>query len=158
MFSSIILNTFNNEGLLEKYNSEGKIYPKEMVLNKENASYHTGTFLELDMEIKDKNIDVKLYDKRDSFKFEIVNFPHMDSNMPRTMAYGVFSSQIIRYARVCMVKDDFLYRMKSLVKKLLSKGYMIERQKRTAWRCINRHKWILNKCTSSEINDVFIVR
>ena len=30
-----------------------------------------------------------LYDKRDTFSFSIVNFPHMDSNIPSKPAYGV---------------------------------------------------------------------
>ena len=149
------LNTFNNEGLLGKFNSEGKIYPGEMILNKENEGNQKGTFLELDMEIKGKEVEVKLYDKREAFGFEIVNFPHMDSNIPRSMAYGVFSSQMIRFARVCLLKDDFLYRLKSLVSKLMRKGYLVERLKKTAWRCTERHRWILEKCTHAEIKQIF---
>ena len=125
------LNTFNNDGLLEKFNAEGKIYPIEMVLNKENVGNKKGNFLELDMEIKGKQVEVKLFDKREAFGFEIVNYPHMDSNMPRSMAYGVFSSQMIRFARVCQLKDDFLFRMRSLICKLLRKGYLINRLKTT---------------------------
>ena len=32
-------------------------------------------------------------DKRDDFSFQIVNFPHMDSNIPANPAYGVYISQ-----------------------------------------------------------------
>ena len=107
------------------------------------------------MEIKGKEVKVKLYDKREAFGFDIVNFPHMDSNIPRSMAYGVFSSQMIRFARVCLLKDDFLYRLKSLVSKLMRKGYLVERLKKTAWRCTERHRWILEKCTHAEIKQIF---
>ena len=149
------LNTFNNDGLLGKFNAEGRIYPNEMVLNKENVGDKKGSFLELDMEIKGKQVEVKLFDKREAFGFEIVNYPHMDSNMPRSMAYGVFSSQMIRFARVCMLKDDFLFRMRSLVCKLLRKGYLIDRLKTTAWRCIDRHRWILERCTHKDLKGIF---
>ena len=150
------LNTFNNDGILDFYNKEGKIYPEEMVLNKENESNLKGTFLELEMQIQGKSIEVKLYDKREAFNFEIVNYPHMDSNIPRKTAYGVFISQMIRFARICMLKDDFLYRMKLLVSKLLLKGYDVDTLKKNARRCMERHKWIMKKCTHNDINQVFI--
>jgi hypothetical protein len=41
----------------------------------------------------------KIYDKRDDFNFKIINFPNMCSNIPASSAYGVYISQLIRYAR-----------------------------------------------------------
>ena len=41
---------------------------------------------------------IKLYDKRDDFNFNIVNFPFLSSN-PQSPAYGVYVSQLIRYGR-----------------------------------------------------------
>ena len=40
-----------------------------------------------------------MYDKRDDFDFEIVNFPILDGDVPRSTSYGVYSSQLIRFAR-----------------------------------------------------------
>jgi hypothetical protein len=40
----------------------------------------------------------KIYDKRD-FNFKIINFPNMCSNIPASPAYGIYISQLIRYAR-----------------------------------------------------------
>ena len=37
----------------------------------------------------------KLYDKRDEFQFNIVNYPHMDSNIPMGPGYGVCVSRLI---------------------------------------------------------------
>ena len=46
-----------------------------------------------------------LYDKRDDFNFHIINFPFLSSNIPSSPAYGVFISQLIRYARAleCLI-------------------------------------------------------
>ena len=55
------------------------------------------------------NITIKLDDKRDAFGFHIVNFPFMSSNIPSAPAYGVYASQLIRYARCCSNYSDFLY-------------------------------------------------
>jgi hypothetical protein len=37
--------------------------------------------------------------KRDDFNFKIINFPNMRSNISASPAYGVYISQLIRYAR-----------------------------------------------------------
>jgi hypothetical protein len=39
-------------------------------------------------------LSTKIYDKRDDFNFEIINFPNMCSNIPASPAYGVYISQI----------------------------------------------------------------
>ena len=75
----------------------------------------------------------QLYDKRDDFNCSIVNFPFIDSNIPKSPAYGVFISQLIRYARVCSRYNDFLYRGSILTSKLLKQGYSVEKLK-TAFR------------------------
>ena len=58
-------------------------------------------YLDLHLEIDSRGkLTTKLYDKRDSFNFPIVNFPFMSSNIPSAPAYGVYISQLIRYSRV----------------------------------------------------------
>ena len=48
--------------------------------------------------ISEKRYVTTIYDKRDTFNFNIVNFPFMDSNRP---AYGVYISQLLRVGRIC---------------------------------------------------------
>ena len=64
-------------------------------------------------------------DKRDDFYYPIVNFPYLSSNIPDSSAYGVFASQLIRYARACSKYDDFLFRRSIQVSKLLKHGYYL---------------------------------
>ena len=45
----------------------------------------------------------KIYNKRDDFDFDIVNFPFLDGDVPRSASYGVYISQLIRFARVVML-------------------------------------------------------
>ena len=45
--------------------------------------------------------------KSNDFDFEIVNFPFLDEDVPRSPSYGVYISQRIRFARVCSNIDDF---------------------------------------------------
>ena len=41
---------------------------------------------------------ISIYDKREDFAFRIVNFPHMDSNIPANPAYGVYTPISIKVA------------------------------------------------------------
>ena len=39
---------------------------------------------------------ISIYDKRDGFTFWIVNFPHMDSNIPANSAYSVYIIRVFK--------------------------------------------------------------
>ena len=45
-------------------------------------------------------VSSKINDTRADFSFEIVNFPFFDGDVPRSPSYGVYISQLIRFARV----------------------------------------------------------
>ena len=49
----------------------------------------------------------KIYDKRDAFDYDIVKFSFLDGDVPHRPSYGVYISQLIRFARVCTHVDDF---------------------------------------------------
>ena len=49
----------------------------------------------------------KIYDKHDDFDFEIVDFPFLDGDVPRSTSYGVYISQLIRFARASSYVTDF---------------------------------------------------
>ena len=48
----------------------------------------------------------KIYDKRDEFDFDIVNFPFLDGDVSRLTSYDVYISQPTRFARVSSHIDD----------------------------------------------------
>ena len=64
-------------------------------------------FLDLNLSITNVITSSKIYDQLDDFNFEIVNFPFLDGDVPRAPSYGVYISQLIRFARVCSNVDDF---------------------------------------------------
>ena len=51
-----------------------QIYPSAFQLNKANTSDTEATFLDLQLSISNDIVSTKIYDKRDEFDFEIVNF------------------------------------------------------------------------------------
>ena len=101
----------------------GQIYPSELQLNKANSSNTEAQFLDLNLSIKNGIVSSKIYDKRNDFNFEIVNFPFLDGDVPRSPSYGVYISELISFARVCSNVDDFNSRNLFLTAKLLKQGY-----------------------------------
>jgi hypothetical protein len=72
---------------------------------------------------KNNSIHTKIYDKRDDIDFGIVNYPHFDWDVPQETSYGVYVSQLIRFARACCNVKDFHERNISITSKLLKQGY-----------------------------------
>ena len=114
-----------------------RIYPPELQLNKANTSDTEAPFLDLHLSISNGFVSSKIYDKRDDF--DIVNFPFLDGDVPCSTSYGVYISQLIRFARVSSHVVDFNARNKSLTAKLLQQGYRYHKLRKTFSRCRSQH-------------------
>ena len=100
-----------------------EIYPSQLTVEKANTSDDLANYVDLTFIIESNTrLYTKLYDKRDDFNFHIVNFPFLSSNIPSSSSNGVYISQLIRCARCCSYYDDFEYRHKLLVDRLLSQA------------------------------------
>jgi hypothetical protein len=87
------------------------IYPPELEIKETTDTASSASFLDLYLEFDDSGqLSTNIYDKRDDFNFKIINVPHMCSNIPASPVYGVYISQLIRYARVSSNYSDFLKR------------------------------------------------
>ena len=70
-----------------------RIHPTELQLNRANSSDTEASFLDLNLCISNGTVSTKIYDKRDGFDFDIVNFSFLDGEVPRRTSYGVHISQ-----------------------------------------------------------------
>ena len=122
----------------------GQIYPTELQLNKANSSDTEAPFLDLNLSITNGIVSSKIYDKRDDFNFEIVNFPFLDGDVPCSPSYGVYISQLIRFARVCSDVDDFNNRNLFLTAKLLKQD-IIKFEKHFKSKFYYRHSELIVK-------------
>ena len=154
----------NQSGVIEAFNSTSRylddllnidnnffdsmvnrIYPSELQLNKANVSDAEASFLDLHLSISDGFVKIKIYDKGDDFDFDIVNFPFLDGDVPRSASYGVYISQLIRFARVSSHVDDFNTRNKVLTAKLLRQGYRYHKLHKAFSKFYRRHFDIVSK-------------
>ena len=99
----LFLSEDNQSGIIEDFNSTSRyledllnidnyffdnmvnrICPSELQLNKANVSDAEASFFDLHFSISDGFVKTKIYDKRDDFDFDIVNFPFVDGDVPRS--------------------------------------------------------------------------
>ena len=76
---------------------------------------------------------------------QFVNFPFLDGDVPRRASYGVYISQLIRFARVCNHVTDFNARNKCLTAKLLQQGYRYHKLRKTFSKFYRRHYELISK-------------
>ena len=122
-----------------------QIYPSELQLNKANTSDTEAPFLDLHLSISNGFVSSKIYDKRDDFDFDIVNFLLLDGDVPRRPSYGVYISQLKRFARVCSHVDDINTRNKCLTAKLLKQGYRYHKLRKVFSKFYRRHYELISK-------------
>ena len=112
------------------------IYHSDLQLNK-------ASFMDFHSSISNDFVKTKLFDKREDFDFDIVNFPFLDGDVPHSTSYGVYISQLIRFARLSSHIDDFKTRDKILTAKLLRQGYRYHKLRKAF---SNVFGGILTKC------------
>ena len=98
-------------------------FPRELEIKLESSNPKNLSYLDLKIISNDNNLTFSIYDKRDDFSFEIVNYPFSDSCIPKRSALGVYVSQLLRYARICSFFQDFKAKSHALVIKLRNQGY-----------------------------------
>ena len=106
------------------------IYPSELQLNKANTSDTEAAFLELHLSISN---DI------------VVNFPFLDGDVPRSTSYGVYISQLIRFARASSHVADFNTHNKLLTQKLLKQGYQYHKLRKTFSKFYRRYYDLISK-------------
>jgi hypothetical protein len=126
------------------------IYPPELEIKETTDTASSASFLDLYLEFDDSGqLSTKIYDKRDDFNFKIINFPNMCSNITAFSAYGVYISQLIRYARTSSNYSDFLKRHLYLKNRLLDQGYKQIRLIRSLKKFIFRYQDLVEKYSVS---------
>ena len=97
------------------------------------------------LSISNEIVSTKIYDKRDDFDFEIVNFPFLDGDVPHSTSYGVYISQLIRFARASSYVADFNTRNIFLTQKLLKQGYRYHKFCKTFSKFYRRYYDLISK-------------
>ena len=110
-----------------------QIYPPKLQLNKATTSDTGAPFFDLHLSISN------------GFEYDIVNFPFFDGDVPRRASYGVYISQLIRFAGVCSHIEDLNALNKCLTAKLLKQGYRYHKLSKAFSKFYRRHYELISK-------------
>ena len=97
------------------------------------------------LSISNDIVSTKIYDKRDDFDFEIVNFQFFDEDVPRSTSYGVYISRLIHFARASSHVAGFNTCNKLLTQKLLKQGYRYNKLRKTSSKLYRRYYDLISK-------------
>ena len=114
-------------------------------LNKANTSDKETSFLDLNIKVIGSDIHTSVYDKRDDFGFPIVNQPWLSGDVPRLPSYGIYISQLVRFARCCTSVLDFHSKNLQITSKLLTQGYRYHKLRKTFGKFFRSYSEPLSK-------------
>ena len=80
-----------------------------------------------------------------NFDLDIMDFPFLDGDVPRSASYGVYISQLIQFARVSSRVDDFNTRNKVLTAYTLRQGYRYHKTRKAFSKFYRRRFDIVSK-------------
>ena len=119
------------------------IYPDCLVLDKTNVSNNRVTFLDMEITVDERVFDIKLYDKRDDFSFNVLSMPNMSSNNPERQTYDIFYSQLFRLCHCNSLLCNFISDVKKLMRKLIHQRF----QKGKLLKCLKKFLQAKHPCT-----------
>ena len=116
-----------------------RVCPSELQLNKADASGAGAAFLDLHLSVSSDIVSTKVCGKRGGFGFEIVNFPFLDGDVPRSASCGVCVSQLVRFAGASGCVAGFSVRGGLLAQKLLKRGCRYHKLRKTFSKYYGRY-------------------
>ena len=103
-----------------KEDGVGGIYPAQLTLN--NTSLPDCVhFLGMELRYRGNSLELDIFDKKNEFPFQVIRYPHLDSVIPTSIPYGVFTGLLYRRYRICNRKPIFLDRSVELATVLMNK-------------------------------------
>ena len=134
---------FNNKKFLD-YLKE--IYPSQLTAEKANKSDHLADYLDLTFIM---TVEVNFQPGYMTNVMILIStlsiFHTFLATYHLALLMGVYISQLIRYARYCSHYDDFRYRRKCLVDRLLSQGYIALRLEKSLKKFYGRYQDLIEK-------------
>jgi len=108
-----------------------EIYPPELKLNETTKPDNSVEFLGMTISSnpdRPGRLSIRVFDKRLQFPFDVIRYPHISSNIPRSQAYGVFTGQLHRFYRICTDPMDFVQSAVSMAQYLMNiRGYVCKK-------------------------------
>ena len=100
-----------------------QIYPVDLEVERSGNNNKVVCYLDVKIVITENGIHTKVYNKVEDFDFPVVTFTFPSGNIPIYIGYNIFYGQVLRYSRICSLKEDFILKTASLFVTLNNRGY-----------------------------------
>ena len=143
--------------------ADGGLYPTVLDLKNTTKSLNHVNFCGMNIVGVDQGFLISVYDKRDDFPFQVRNYPHISTNMPKSLIYAVFKSQLHRFYTMVNYTEAFLSAAAKLAAKLVTlNGFSLSRLKSLFRAFVSGLKsskfrqpnWALIKSFCSRVNNL----
>ena len=134
-------------------NHYNEIYPSELILKKENTSHTETTFLDLHLCINEGQIQTSLSDKKNSYNFVVVRFPHKSSTIPLKMLFATISAETLQICLATSSVVQFIKTSKAFLHQMLRQGADPLGVKKVLVKMINCHALQFKKHNTNNISN-----
>ena len=101
------------------------IYPREMILKRTNISPVVVNLLDSTVSIHQGKFMYKLYEKRNEFNFNVINYPFACGNIPKIPSHGIFISQLMRFCNMNSSFKHYVSNCHAMITKLVNQNFDI---------------------------------
>lgn len=115
------------------------IYPPFLSLNRTTDSPHHVDYLGMTISHRLRSFHINVTNTKQRFPYPKVNYPSLHGNFPHVLAYGVFTGQLHRFARICTSSNDFIACATQLCSTLIPKGYTYAQLRQHLKTFLNTH-------------------
>ena len=121
------------------------VYNNILQLETTNFTEHHCNYLDLDIKIINNKIITKIFNKTDNFKFNVIRFPHFQSNISIKIKGSVIYTEVLRIARTCTLITDFKENIRNLKLLLYRNEFPEDVITKNILKCIYRNRFIVLK-------------
>ena len=112
----------SQHGVFATCQEDGGVYPKSLMCGHTSKSDDIVQFCGLTVAARPGGFDISVYDQRSSSPFHVRNYPHSDSNIPRSILYSAFVGQLHRFYRLSSTPNAFRSCVIDLCRKLVKEN------------------------------------
>ena len=134
-----IINYKNFDNLLSK------IYPLSLEASRSGMDNKNAEYLDINIQITNASAVTSVFHKVDNFNFPVTLLTFPENTMPYRTGIRVFAGQVLRYARICSLKEDFINKVDNTSSILIARGYNKYELKRSAERQLHKHTQTIKK-------------
>lgn len=106
---------------------ENEIYPASLKVNETTESKDLVNYIGLKITSVASKFILDIHDKRKTFPFSVIRYPHASSALPRRMADNVYIGQLHRFFNICSRRQFFMKAALTLTEAFEKRGYALKK-------------------------------